>query len=229
MARIVPFQRPGDGRSKPVNSVADAPVAASRDEDAAQWGAWMALAQRGDRVAYHALLAAIAPYVRAIARKYLRQEQDAEDMVQEILVLVHDIRHTYEPGRPFKPWLGTIATRRCIDCLRRRMRRSLHELDDDTLLAQLPDESADASPEQQLSREQEARALRRAVQALPARQREAMQLLRMQELSLEEAAAASAQSVGSLKVALHRAMKALRVAIGAGTAHPGDNEEATRK
>ena len=50
---------------------------------------------------------------------------DAEDMVQEILIVVHDIRHTYEPGRPLKPWLATIATRRCIDHLRQRMRRGL--------------------------------------------------------------------------------------------------------
>jgi RNA polymerase sigma-70 factor (ECF subfamily) len=49
---------------------------------------------------------------------------------------------------------------------------------------------------------------------LPARQREAVELLRIQELSLKDAAEASAQSVGSLKVACHRAMKALQRAMG---------------
>ena len=212
MARILPFARPGDGRQA-VNSVAppalaDAPAEAGDD---AQWSQWMALAQGGDRAAYQALLIAIAPWLRRIARRYLRQEQDAEDMVQEILIVVHDIRHTYEPGRPFQPWLGSIATRRCIDSLRRRMRRNLHELADEQAVATHADEAA--TPEAELERDQHDREVRRAVASLPARQREAVELLRLRELSLEEAARESTQSVGSLKVAMHRAMKSLRRAI----------------
>jgi RNA polymerase sigma-70 factor (ECF subfamily) len=214
MGRVLPFPRPGDGR-QPVNTLAQSlPAAAGEGEDGAQWAEWMAQAQRGDRAAYHALLCAVAPWLRAIARRYLRQEQDAEDMVQEILIVVHDIRHTYEPGRPFKPWLGTIATRRCIDSLRQRMRRNLHELADEDALAQVADETVAGMPEAQLEREQEQSEVRRAVKALPARQREAVELLRLRELSLNEAAEESGQAVGSLKVAVHRAMKSLQRAIG---------------
>ncbi|MEO8160610.1 MAG: sigma-70 family RNA polymerase sigma factor [Arenimonas sp.] len=216
MGTILPFPGSGDTRNASMSSAVP-PLAATTGfaeaEDSLQWGAWMAQAQRGDRAAYHALLNSVTPYLRAIARRYLRQEQDAEDMVQEILIVVHDIRHTYEPGRPFKPWLGTIATRRCIDSLRRRMRRNLHEIADEELLAQAPDQSQGASPESRLEREQEDREVRRAVQTLPKRQREALQLLRIEELSLNEAAAASAQSVGSLKVACHRAIRALQAAM----------------
>jgi RNA polymerase sigma-70 factor (ECF subfamily) len=216
MGRILPFARPGDGR-RVVNSLAGgSPAEVLLDsEDAGRWGALMEQAQRGDRSAYHALLSAIAPYLRAIARRYLRKEQDAEDMVQEILIVVHDIRHTYEPGRPLKPWLATIATRRCIDHLRQRMRRGLPEIADEELLANLADDSPSATPEARLDREQQQRVVKRAVGALPARQREAVELLRLQELSLKEAAAASEQSVGSLKVACHRAMKTLQRAMGA--------------
>ena len=215
MARILPFARPVDGRQA-VNSVADpasavAPVEAG---DEAQWGAWMAQAQAGDRAAYHALLTAISPWLRAIARRYLRQEQDAEDMVQEILIVVHDIRHTYEPGRPFRPWLGTIATRRCIDSLRRRMRRGLHEFADDQAVARHADEAEAATPDASLEREQHGQEVRRAIAKLPARQREAVELLRLRELSLDEAAEESGQAVGSLKVALHRAVKSLQRAMG---------------
>ena len=215
MDNVLPFARPGDGRQA-VSSVAgaDSEHAVLEGEDAARWAAWMEQAQRGDRAAYHSLLCAIAPYLRAIARRYLRQEQDAEDMVQEILIVVHDIRHTYEPGRPLKPWLATIATRRCIDHLRQRMRRGLLEAADGTMLEQLVDESPASTPEARLEREQEGEAVKRAVGSLPARQREAVELLRMQELSLKEAAAASEQSIGSLKVACHRAMKALQRAMG---------------
>jgi RNA polymerase sigma-70 factor (ECF subfamily) len=214
MGRVIPFARPGDGRQA-VNSLAEQVRAdlLSEVEDAVRWAAWMEKAQRGDRAAYHALLVAITPYLRAIARRYLRQEQDAEDMVQEILIVVHDIRHTYEPGRPLKPWLATIATRRCIDQLRQRMRQGLHESADDELLERLADESPAATPEARLEREQDSQVVQRAVQALPARQREAVELLRIRELSLKEAAAASEQSIGSLKVACHRAMKALQRAM----------------
>ena len=215
MGTVLPFAKPGDGRQAVDSLMGAAPAdAIPEQEDAARWGTWMEQAQRGDRVAYHALLTAIAPYLRAIARRYLRQEQDAEDMVQEILIVVHDIRHTYEPGRPLKPWLATIATRRCIDQLRQRMRRGLPETSEEDLLQQLPDESVDSRPEARLEREQEEARVRHAVRALPARQREAVELLRLHELSLKEAAAASEQSVGSLKVACHRAMKALQRAMG---------------
>lgn len=211
MGAILPFPGTGHARLEPMTTIAEPPVA--EGEDSAQWGALMAQAQRGDRAAYHALLTAVTPYLRAIARKHLRQEQDAEDMVQEILIVVHDIRHTYEPDRPFKPWLGSIASRRCIDALRRRMRRSLHELADEDALARAPDEGERASPESRLEREQSDVAMRLAVDALPPRQREAVRLLRLEEMSLSEAAAASEQSVGSLKVACHRAMKALQRAL----------------
>jgi RNA polymerase sigma factor (sigma-70 family) len=214
MGTVIPFARPGDGRQA-VNSAASAARLddVPESEDAARWAAWMEQAQRGDRVAYHALLSAIAPYLRAIARRYMRQEQDAEDMVQEILIVVHDIRHTYEPGRPIKPWLGTIATRRCIDHLRQRMRRNLLEIADEEAVGSFADDSPGATPEARLQREQEDEQVQLAVGALPPRQREAVELLRIRELSLKEAAAASEQSVGSLKVACHRAMKALQRAM----------------
>ncbi len=188
-------------------------------DPSAPWADWMARAQTGDRTAYQRLLVAIAPYLRAIARRHLRQEQDAEDMVQEILIVVHEIRHTYEPGRPFKPWLGTIATRRCIDALRQRTRRAQHEQVGDEAI----EHAADAchTPEQSLAQSQLRRAVHEAIGKLPDRQREAVQLLRLHELSLNEAAERSDQSVGSLKVACHRAIKALQRKLG-GQEHDHD-------
>ncbi|MEO7251412.1 MAG: sigma-70 family RNA polymerase sigma factor [Arenimonas sp.] len=185
-------------------------TATGRD-DGVEWGAWMTAAQLGDRQAYHAVLVGIAPYLRSIARRLLGQEQDAEDMVQEILIVVHDIRHTYEPGRPFKPWLSTIATRRCIDHLRRRTRRLQHEIAEDGDLEFAS--SGHESPEDRIGRNHSDRVLHDAVDALPNRQREAIRLLRLQELTLNEAAARSEQSIGSLKVACHRAIKGLRRAL----------------
>ncbi len=184
-----------------------------RDGDGEQWARWMLLAQDGDRHAYHALLQAVTPYLRTIARRYLGYGEDAEDAVQDVLVIVHGIRHTYERGRPFKPWLNTLASRRCIDLLRRRAFRLRNEV-----AGEDPSEdaaSAGAGPADSASRDHDADRLHRAVAALPKRQREAIRLLRLNELSLREAAAASDQSIGSLKAACHRAIKSLRTALAA--------------
>jgi len=205
MATLMEFPQSGLAPRPPALHVESA-----RDSEA-QWALWMLLAQDGDRAAYHALLQAITPYVRSITRRYLGRGEDAEDAVQDVLMIVHGIRHTYERGRPFKPWLGTITSRRCIDLLRRRGHRLQHELSgageaDDAI-------HEGAGPQESAAREHQADTLRQAVAQLPDRQREAIRLLRLNELSLKEAAAASDQSVGSLKVACHRAIKSLQLAL----------------
>lgn len=198
------------------NSAADAAqpqatAAGERAADDARWAALMLRAQDGDTVAYHQLLQDIAPYVRAIARRYLGRGEDVEDGVQEVLLVVHGIRHTFERGRPFKPWLGTIASRRCIDLLRRRTHRARHESGDPQ---DIDDHvHGDPGPEDTLAREQDAHRVRSAVDRLPSRQRDAIALVRLQELSLNKASEHSKQSVGSLKVACHRAMTSLQRAL----------------
>ncbi len=212
MADILPFER----NAMPANSPAESrqpqvPNALDRAADDIRWAALMLRAQDGDKLAYHELLQAIAPYLRAIARRYLGRGEDVEDAVQEVLLVVHGIRHTFERGRPFKPWLGTIASRRCIDLLRRRSHRAQHEqgapgdVDDYA--------HGDWGPEDTLARDHDAQRVRRAVDSLPPRQRDAVAMLRLQELSLTEASAHSKQSVGSLKVACHRAMTSLQRAL----------------
>lgn len=173
----------------------------------------MARAQGGDRPAYAQLLTEITPYLRSLAMRYLGHTPDVEDAVQEILMSVHAIRHTYDPSRPFRPWLATIASRRLIDVLRRRSRHLLHEVE---TTHPAPEAAADGpDPSVIAGRVVDIRSVRQAVAGLPPRQREAVQLLRLQELSLEEAATASGQSPGALKVACHRALKTLhRVLTG---------------
>lgn len=220
MATILPFQRSAKLRQMtPSNTAAQLEVSAGELSDSAgSWSEWMSLAQDGDREAYLRLLLGIAPYLRAITRRYLGRGEDAEDAVQDILMIVHDIRHTYERGRPFKPWLNTIASRRCIDLLRRRSRRLQNEIATGEHTGEQMD--GGPGPDEAISRLHEARSLRRAVEDLSPRQREAIRLLRLSELSLNEAAAQSRQSVGSLKVACHRALKSLQQALAQkGQAH----------
>lgn len=184
---------------------------AGKRDDAARWAQLMVNAQRGDRIAYHALLTEITPYLRAMAKRYLGHRDDAEDAVQEILITVHDIRHTYEPGRPFKPWLSTIAARRCIDLLRKRTRRLDSETDSEGAYEFDRDEAD--TPEQAAERKQSHQVLRKAIAVLPLKQKEAIQLLHLKELSLSEASEGNSQHAGALKVACHRAIKALERAL----------------
>ena len=186
-------------------------------DDGARWSRLMLLAQDGDGASYQRLLTEVAPYVRAMARRYLAHSpmHELEDAVQEVLLAVHGIRHTYERGRPFKPWLATIASRRLVDLYRRHSHRRRHEqaaLEDEIeFAASLEAEAGD--PQALAERESGARRVRAAIGELPPRQREALELLRLRELSLREASAASRQPEGSLKVAAHRALKSLRALL----------------
>lgn len=222
MGTILPFARTAPAEpmaSDPTQAQASGPRGdpAGADES---WEALMLRAQDGDRAAYHALLRQVTPYLRSIARRYLGHGEDAEDALQEILLVLHGIRHTYERGRPFKPWLSTIANRRCIDLLRRRTRRLRHEVAATEGFEEHP--GSDQGPVDATSRRQGERTLDAAVERLPERQREAVRLLRLNELSLREAAAQSEQSVGALKVACHRALKSLKRALAPRSRAPQD-------
>lgn len=173
------------------------------------WSIYMARAQGGDREAYRRLLEEITPYLRSLAARRVPSRSDVEDAVQDALVTLHAVRHTYDPARPFGPWLVAIANRRIVDALRRRGRAGARET---------PLESGHetfAAPEANYYEAvSEARALREAVERLPAGQREAVKLLKLREMSLKEAAAVSGMTVAALKVATHRALKSLRKMLG---------------
>ena len=169
------------------------------------WAILMARAQSGERDAYRRLLKEITPYLRSLAAASHRDPRDIEDTVQDVLMTVHSIRQTYDPARPFGPWLVAIARRRIVDRLRVQGRTSGHE----TLL--LPEHETLQSTEANRAEESvDAAAVREAVERLPAGQREAIHLMKLQEMSLHEAATASGMSVAALKVATHRGLKNLR-------------------
>lgn len=187
--------------------IADAPMREARD---ARWSALMAAAQDGDRTAYNTLLRDILPQIRAVCRARLRQASDVDDAVQDTLLSLHALRHTYDPTRPFRPWLNSIAERRAIDRLRKMGRTSGRESNIEDLA-----EGVGATQAVGTSR-LEAEELRRAVGTLPESQRQALLLAKLEERPLKEAAAISGMSVGALKIATHRALAALRGRLGGG-------------
>jgi RNA polymerase sigma factor (sigma-70 family) len=194
-------------RARGLSLVKEEPAARSAHE--LDWSIYMARAQGGDREAYRRLLEEITPYLRSLATRRVSNRSDVEDVVQDALVTMHAVRHTYDPARPFGPWLVAIANRRIVDGLRRRGRAGARETpldaEHETFAAPAANYHEAAS---------DARALREAVDCLPTGQREAVRLLKLREMSLKEAAAASGMTVPALKVAMHRALKSLRKMLG---------------
>lgn len=170
------------------------------------WSQLMAAAQGGDGAAYRQLLHEVAPFVRAMSRSRGLALAESEDLAQDVLLTVHRVRHTYDPARPFVPWLVAIAQRRMIDLYRRHRRVRDNEQADPEQLATF------AAPETNDTMEtaEQSAWLRQAIADLPAKQREALELVKLGELSVAEAAQRSGQSAAAIKVNVHRAIKALR-------------------
>lgn len=175
-------------------------------------GLLMQRAQAGDEAAYHNLLTQISPIVRNAVKRRINVSQyaDVEDVVQDVLVSVHVVRATYDPSRPFLPWLLTIVHNRTVDKFRRSARIGANETYVGELLETFPVEAANS---QEAYGDEEL--LRREIEALPPSQRRAVELLKLKQMSLKEAARESGLTVANLKVLVHRAMKALRNRIAA--------------
>jgi RNA polymerase sigma factor (sigma-70 family) len=174
----------------------------------------MRRAQHGDATAYRELLEAISPRIRALVRRrrgFIGREH-VEDIVQDVLLSVHAVRATFDPERPFMPWLFAIVRHRLVDDARRYARQGAHELQADEANVTF-DELAANRPDDAFG---DMDALISAVGALPPGQRQAIELLKLQEMSLKEASTATGLSIGALKLATHRAMATLRRTLGRG-------------
>jgi RNA polymerase sigma factor (sigma-70 family) len=164
------------------------------------WGRLMAAAQGGDADAYRRLLAELVPWLRRYYRRRL-PPGSTEDAVQDVLLAVHEKRHTYNPSRPFAPWLAAIARYKWIDRLR-SMKHEAFEPLDETLGT--PDHE-DAVVAQST--------LRQLLASLRPAQAEVIRLVKIEGYSIEEASKASGQSVPLVKVNIHRGINRLMSVI----------------
>ncbi len=174
----------------------------------------MKAAQAGDSAAYAELLRAAMPVIRNVVRRArgFLGAADVEDLVQDVLLSLHAVRATYDPERPFLPWLIAITRNRLADGARRYARRAAHEVQ----VEEYPVTFAEDAANTEIESYGDSDALRHAIAALPPGQRTAVELLKLRELSLKEASAASGMSVGALKISMHRAMASLNRALAKG-------------
>ena len=160
----------------------------------------------GDSAAYHAFLKELSAHLRAFLRKRLaRLPDDVEDLVQETLLAVHNQRHTYDADQPLTAWVHAIARYKLVDLLRRRAgREAMNDpLDDDlAVFASSDTEAADAR-----------RDLAKLLERLPERQRLPILCMKLEGLSVMEAARATGMSESAVKVGVHRGLKALAAMI----------------
>jgi RNA polymerase sigma factor (sigma-70 family) len=176
----------------------------------AEWSSLMRDAQAGDKVAYQRLLRGCTPLIRRVARHQGVQGDRVDDVVQETLLTIHRARQTYDPSRSFSSWLYAIAQRRAIDGLRRHGRQDRREIHAPQNYEAHPDPSAG----QETTADMKDRAVMEAVTQLPEGQRQAIEALALQQLSLDEAAIMTGKTKGALKVNMHRALTTLRARFG---------------
>lgn len=168
----------------------------------------------GDAAAYRMFLAALAVHVRSfLSRRLAQRPCEVEDLLQEVLLAVHNARHTYQAQQPLTAWVQAIARYKLADHYRSYARHdALHEgLEDDSdLFAASEQEAAQAT-----------RDLAKLLAQLPERQRLPIVHVKLEGLSVEETARMIGLSSSAVKVGIHRGLKALAKLMGG----KGDDED----
>jgi RNA polymerase sigma-70 factor (ECF subfamily) len=161
----------------------------------------------GDGASYRLFLDELSLHLRSFLRRRLsRQPQEIEDIVQELLLAIHNQRHTYDSKLPLTVWVHAIARYKIIDWLRRRSRHDLKNdsLDEREELFAAPDDTAAAEASLDLAK---------LLKQLPERQRLPIQYVKIEGGSVAEAAKRIGISESAVKIGIHRGLKRLAASI----------------
>jgi len=169
----------------------------------------MVAAQRGDARAYAAFLRETAALLRPFFRRRLLQLSDeVEDLVQETLLAVHNKRETYDAAQPVTAWMYAIARYKMVDLLRARGAR-LHD-------EPLDDAHAELAAADDAGAHEARRDLALLLAGLPDKQRLPIEYVKIEGLSVAEAAQRTGLSESAVKVGVHRGLKALAARLRGG-------------
>jgi RNA polymerase sigma factor (sigma-70 family) len=168
----------------------------------------MRAGQRGDTTAYRTLLSRLSASLRAYYKGRLagigRSATEAEDLTQEALMAIHTRRHTYDPSAPLMPWVHAIARYKLIDHLRQTS-ASMMDLpieNDEDILAQDDHVGTESAYD-----------LKRLMDKLPDKMRRAIQSVKLDGLTVAEAASRCGMSESDVKISVHRGLKALVTSV----------------
>jgi len=166
-------------------------------DDERRWSQYMAAAHRGDTRLYERLLVELGSAIERYIKSKFGTLTFAEDCVQECLLAIHNARHTYDPTRPFRPWLFAIVRNKTVDLLRRSyagQRGTVEPID-----ANLPDQSP--GPDQEIETGE-------ILARLEPQFRNALTLTKVIGYSLNEAAERTGISETAMKSRVRRAIRA---------------------
>jgi RNA polymerase sigma-70 factor, ECF subfamily len=156
----------------------------------------------GDEATYRLFLKELSTRLRAYLRRRLTSLPDeVEDLLQELLLAIHNQRHTYDPTQPLMPWVRAIARYKLVDLHRRRARNEALQdpLDDDQPLFTTVDHDASEARHD----------LEKLLNLLPDRHRLPIMCVKIEGLSVTDAARRTGMSESAVKVGIHRGLKAL--------------------
>ena len=156
----------------------------------------------GDAAAYRMFLGELTTHLRSYLRRRLRGlPHDVEDLLQELLLAIHNKRQTYDPKQPLTAWVQAIARYKLVDFLRRRSRSDLltDALDeDDQVSATTANDAAEAQYD-----------VAKLLRGLPDRQRLPILYVKLEGASVTDTAIRTGMSESAVKVGIHRGLKAL--------------------
>ncbi len=166
----------------------------------------MIAALDGDADAHRRLLSSLGTRLRAYFKSRLkRMNRSAEDLVQEVLLAVHTRRHTYDRSQLFTPWAYAIARYKLVDYVRRTRGSISHvAIESAAELTAYDDREAVESGLD----------LDRLLASVSPKMRQAIQYVKLEGLSVREAARRSGMSESSVKVSVHRGLKRVARLIG---------------
>jgi RNA polymerase sigma-70 factor (ECF subfamily) len=159
----------------------------------------MARYQQGDHAAATALIHRLSPQLHRFFLVQFTGRGDADDLLQETWLRIHEVRHTYRTGEPVLPWFYAIARHIRVDHYRKTLRTTGRE----QALDETPEPAAPTASGRSANLEE-------MLAPLPASQREVIEMLKIAGMSIEEVARATSSTVGSVKQKAHRAYAALR-------------------
>jgi RNA polymerase sigma-70 factor (ECF subfamily) len=168
----------------------------STEIDGNNWSSLMEAAQRGHGGPYKRLLEEVTQWLKRYFERRLPPGV-VDDAVQETLLAIHRRRHTYDPQYPFGPWLAAIAKNKWVDQLRSLSRRPEYEL---------PDEIAVSDHEASVV---SSSVLASLLDQLRPAQAQAIQLVKVQGYSVEDASREIGLSPSAVKMNIHRGLARL--------------------
>lgn len=160
----------------------------------------------GDETAYRSFLSELSTHLRGFLRARLQsQPGEIEDLLQEVLLAVHNGRQTYRVEQPLTAWVFAIARYKLTDLFRARSR---HDVFNDSI-----DDAMELFAEPHLEPAQASRDLDKLLEQLPDRQRLPIMHVKLEGLSVTETARVTGLSESAVKIGVHRGLKALAAKI----------------